>query len=198
MNLLLDWDIRLFELLNGQWHNTFLDWCMPWWREKLTWVPAYILLLGVVVYKMRTQALVFILAAILSVGLADTVSSKVLKPLVKRDRPCNNPERQEALRLLTGCGKAYSFTSSHAANHFALATFLSLALGMGGKFFRWGLFFWAGTIAYGQVYVGVHYPLDVLCGGLLGWIIGNIVAKTYLRVLKRGFIKSHIALPGEK
>lgn len=181
MNTFLELDHALFSLLNGSWHHPALDWCMPWWREKLTWIPLYLALVGVLFYKLRSAAWVLLLAAILSVGLADTVSSKVLKPAVHRLRPCNDPEMAGQVRLLTDCGKAYSFTSSHAANHFALAAFLSIVLASWGRMLPVFFYFWAGTIAYGQVYVGVHYPSDVVGGAILGLIIGNIVAKTYLR-----------------
>ncbi len=181
---LLELDLRLFELMNGSWHHPWLDWLFPWWREKLTWVPFYLLLAGFSAVKFRLKALGFILALILSVGLADTVSSKLLKPAVHRLRPCNTPELKEEVRLLTGCGKAYSFTSSHAANHFAVAAFLSLTLGLWYPGWRLWLYLWAGSISYGQVYVGVHYPSDVLGGALIGLIIGNIVAKMYLRLPK--------------
>jgi undecaprenyl-diphosphatase len=70
------------------------------------------------------------------------------------------------------CGNAYSFTSSHATNHFAIATFLSLTLGKRFKKIKWPLLTWAGMICLAQVYVGVHFPLDVFCGAILGMIIG--------------------------
>ncbi len=189
---LLDWDTRLFELINGSWHHPWLDWIFPWWREKLTWVPLYVLLAGFSAFKFRVKALWFIMALVLAVGLADTVSSKLLKPAVHRLRPCNTPELKEEVRLLSGCGKAYSFTSSHAANHFAIASFLSLTLGLLYPWSRVWWYLWAGTIAYGQVYVGVHYPGDVIAGAIIGLIIGNVVAKAYLRLPKL-----RISLPRE-
>jgi len=88
------------------------------------------------------------------------------------------------VRLLVHCGRAYSFTSSHAANHFAIAVFISLTLGLLYSWIKWPLLLWAGSIAYGQVYVGVHYPLDVIVGSLVGIIIGYLVAKLYLSAEK--------------
>lgn len=187
MEQLLAADQFLFELINGQAHNAFLDWLMPFWREKSTWIPLYIALAAFVGYKYRLQALYLILAVALAAGLADTISSKVIKPSVHRLRPCNDPEMKEEVQLLVHCGSGYSFPSSHAANHFAVATLLSLTLGLHHRRMRWPLYLWAASIALGQVYVGVHYPLDVFMGGILGIIIGNIVAKTYLRVLKTPF-----------
>ena len=183
-------DQFLFELINGQGHNEVLDWIMPIWREKSTWIPLYIALVGFVGYKYRKASLYFMLALALAVGLADTISSKVIKPSVQRLRPCNDPEIKAEVQLLVHCGSGYSFTSSHASNHFAIAAFLSLTLGLHYRRIRLPLYLWAASIALGQVYVGVHYPLDIFIGAILGLIIGNIVAKMYLRFLKTPFLQN--------
>lgn len=183
MEQLIAADQFLFELINGRAHNAVLDWLMPIWREKSTWIPLYIALAAFVGYKYRLQGLYLILALALAVGLADTISSKVIKPSVHRLRPCNDPALKDEVQLLVHCGSGYSFTSSHASNHFAVAAFLSLTLGLHYRRIRWPLYLWAASIALGQVYVGVHFPLDIFIGAILGVIIGNIVAKTYLRIL---------------
>lgn len=185
-------DQFLFELINGQAHNAVLDWLMPIWREKSTWIPLYIALAAFVGYKYRLQGLYLVLALALAVGLADTVSSKIIKPSVHRLRPCNDPELKGDVQLLVHCGSGYSFTSSHASNHFAVAAFLSLTLGLHYRRIRWPLYLWAASIALGQVYVGVHFPLDIFIGAILGIIIGNIVAKTYLRLFKTPFLQTQV------
>ena len=185
-------DQFLFELINGQAHNAVLDWVMPIWREKSTWIPLYIALAAFVGYKYRLQGLYLILALALAVGLADTVSSKIIKPSVHRLRPCNDPALKDEVQLLVDCGSGYSFTSSHASNHFAVAAFLSLTLGLHYRRIRWPLYLWAASIALGQVYVGVHFPLDIFIGAILGIIIGNIVAKTYLRLFKTPFLQTQV------
>jgi membrane-associated phospholipid phosphatase len=185
-------DQFLFELINGQAHNAVLDWLMPIWREKSTWIPLYIALAAFVGYKYRLQGLYLILALALTVGLADTVSSKIIKPSVHRLRPCNDPALKDEVQLLVHCGSGYSFTSSHASNHFAIAAFLSLTLGLHYRRIRWPLYLWAASIALGQVYVGVHFPLDIFIGAILGIIIGNIVAKTYLRMLNTPFLQTQV------
>ncbi len=185
-------DQFLFELINGQAHNAVLDWLMPIWREKSTWIPLYIALAAFVGYKYRLQGLYLILALALAVGLADTVSSKIIKPSVHRLRPCNDPALKDEVQLLVHCGSGYSFTSSHASNHFAVAAFLSLTLGLHYRRIRWPLYLWAASIALGQVYVGVHFPLDIFIGAILGLIIGNIVAKTYLRLFKSPFLQTQV------
>ncbi|MBK8699845.1 MAG: phosphatase PAP2 family protein [Saprospiraceae bacterium] len=83
--------------------------------------------------------------------------------------------------MLVRCGSGYSFTSSHATNHFAIATFLSFSLGTFLRKVRTPLFTWAGVISLAQVYVGVHFPLDVLCGGLLGFSVGLFWAWVFMR-----------------
>lgn len=187
MEQLIAADQFLFELINVKAHNAFLDWVMPVWREKSTWIPLYIALAAFVGYKYRLQGLYLILTLALTVGLADTISSKVIKPTVQRLRPCNDLKLKDEVQLLVHCGSGYSFPSSHASNHFAVAAFLSLTLGLHYRKIRWPLYLWAASIALGQVYVGVHYPIDIFIGGILGIIIGNIVAKTYLRILKTPF-----------
>lgn len=192
MEQLIAADQFLFELINGQAHNAVLDWLMPIWREKSTWIPLYIALAAFVGYKYRLQGLYLLLALALAVGLADTVSSKIIKPSVHRLRPCNDPALKDEVQLLVHCGSGYSFTSSHASNHFAVAAFLSLTLGLHYRRIRWPLYLWAASIALGQVYVGVHYPLDIFIGAILGIIIGNIVAKMYLRILNTPFLQTQV------
>lgn len=85
-------------------------------------------------------------------------------------------------RVLVGCGGGYSFPSSHATNHFALATLLFLSWGRKFRSWRWILLLWAASIAYGQVYVGVHYPLDVSFGALLGATLGLLAYQLYRRL----------------
>jgi len=177
---LLQTDRALFVLINQDWQNAFMDAWLPWWRGKMTWVPFYLVLAAYVVFRYRKAALLFLAALAICAGISDAVSSHVIKPAVARERPCNDQEVRSSARLLVGCGKAFSFPSSHAANHFSVAVFLALTLGAGYLWLRGILYFWAASIAFGQVYVGVHYPLDVLGGAILGIAIGNIVAKTYL------------------
>jgi undecaprenyl-diphosphatase len=182
MSELLQLDQQLFELINGSGHTAWLDAIMPWWREKTSWIPLYVLLAGYLVWRYRLRAVYYLIAVGLLIALADTLSSQVVKPLVERPRPCNDPALKDEVQLLVSCGVGYSFTSSHATNHFALANFFSLTLpffaGWRGLF----LFLWAGSIAYGQVYVGVHYPLDVLAGALLGTACAIPVAGLYRRL----------------
>jgi undecaprenyl-diphosphatase len=176
---IVGWDESLFHLLNGEWTNPVLDEVMPWWRDKKTWIPLYVLLAVFAVYRFRLKGLYFILGVALTVGVADTVSSKVMKPTFERLRPCNNTELPFEVVQRGGCGGGYSFTSSHATNHLAIAWFIALTLGRIYQWIRWPFWIWAVSIAYGQVYVGVHYPLDVFIGGCIGSLIGFVLAKGF-------------------
>ena len=135
MEAILGLDEQLFKIINGGWHVDWLDYVMPYWRDKKFWYPLYLGLLGFLIYRFRIKGIYFILFLIANIGLADTVSSKLFKPNIQRVRPCNDPALAEDVVLLVGCGRAYSFTSSHAANHFAIAGFFVVALGW--YFRRW-------------------------------------------------------------
>ena len=93
-----------------------------------------------------------------------------------RLRPCHNPEIQAQVDTLNGyCGGQYGFVSSHAANYFGIATFLSVLFFRKIRFFIPLIMFWAALIAYSRIYLGVHYPADICCGAILGIILGLIV-----------------------
>ena len=176
MNELIALDHALFQLINGTWHNGFLDALFPFLRNKYFWMPLYLFLLSFLVINYKKQGVIVAVFAILVITLGDQLSSQVIKELVERLRPCKNPQLAETVRLLVPCGSGKSFTSSHAVNHFAAAAYF------GSLFFarfRWVLplaVFWAALVSYGQVYVGLHFPADVLAGGILGCAIGFVVA----------------------
>ncbi len=176
LEFLIEIDRSLFEHLNSVWQHPWLDVLMPIFRNKKTWIPLYILLL-LIVLKDRKQKTIWVLIIIaLTLLLSDQISSEWIKKTVMRLRPCNNPDLNSLRLLLDHCGGGYSFTSSHACNHFALASQLFLIFRH-----KWPkptfilLFSWASLISYGQVYVGVHSPLDIFAGGVLGIFIAYFV-----------------------
>lgn len=172
MEALIQWDMALFEAINNGWQNPLFDAILPFWRNKYVWIPAYLFLISFLIINFGKKGLFIVFAAVLTIAIADTLSSAVLKKSIQRMRPCKTEQMKDQLHLLVRCGSGYSFPSSHATNHFALALFL---IGVGGTRFskiKLPLLFWAATIALAQVYVGVHFPLDVLGGTLLGCIIG--------------------------
>ncbi|MEL6864438.1 MAG: phosphatase PAP2 family protein [Bacteroidota bacterium] len=189
MEQVLALDFHLFHLINQHWTNGWLDQLMPCFREKLFWAPLYLFLLSFVWINYGTRVWPFVLAVIVTLALADTASSQWVKKSVKRPRPCHLWQESEDIRLLTHCGAGYSFTSSHASNHFALAVFLGLTLGRRIRWLMGGLLLWAAMIAYAQVYVGLHFPLDVLAGALLGSMIALLVARVYLSWSQMDFLQ---------
>ena len=168
-------DTQLFLKINTEWTNSLLDSIYPWYREANAWVPLYLFLIVFAIMNFKEKALPWILFAVLTATLTDQLSSSFIKNLVERPRPCREELLMGQVRLiLNNCSGGYSFPSSHATNHFGFAMFLFLTLRPIMK--KWGyvFFIWAATIAYGQVYVGVHYPLDILAGTGLGCLIGYL------------------------
>ena len=176
-------DKSMFKLFNGRLTNDVFDKIAPWWREQSTWYPLYISLLLYVILKMKKSAWKWVVAFILTIAISDIISSQILKDLIGRIRPCSEPSLVGYCKLLINrCPTSGSFTSSHAANHFAMAMFIFYTL---KKYFgKFGIIFiiWACTIAYAQVYVGVHYPFDVIGGAILGIAIGTLMSKLYHRL----------------
>jgi len=177
LTTLQNWDRWLFTKINQDWTNPFLDYIFPLWREAITWVPLYIFLLAFVFINFGKKAWPWVAGLLVTVLMTDQISSHILKPYVNRMRPCHDIYLADHIRLLLRyCSDSRSFTSSHATNHFGVAFFIYFT--MKPYFKKWGyLFFvWAATISYGQVYIGVHYPLDVICGALLGSTIGYYIS----------------------
>lgn len=190
METLLELDETLFFMINEGWSNAWLDAIMPTWRDKYTWIPLYVvfLVLAFIRYKpLKAGIFVLILAGV--VGLSDQTSSQWIKKNVQRLRPCNTTELQEDINVLVPCGSGYSFTSSHATNHFAIATFIAFTLFVSLTWAKVLVFLWAASIALGQVYVGVHYPLDITAGAILGFLIGSLGLAIFLWIDGRFLIE---------
>ncbi len=179
-NYLIEFDQWLFLQINTVWTNASLDVVFPVWRESLTWVPLYVFLLAFAFYNFGNKIWFWIVILICTVILTDQISSGFLKDFFGRLRPCRDPEVMNQMRLLLNrCPVSFSFTSSHATNHFGVAVFIILTMKPIMKQWRWLFIAWAATISYGQVYVGVHYPLDVIGGAFVGGGIGWVTAMYY-------------------
>ncbi|BDD04195.1 phosphatase PAP2 family protein [Aureibacter tunicatorum] len=168
----IQWDKELFLYLNGK-HVDFLDPIMQTITASKTWIPFYLILVGFVYYKYRKHSWLIFLGVGLVILLADQTTSGFMKPFFERFRPCHDPEIKDLVHLVKGCGGRYGFASSHAANTFGLATFLYVRTHKQLKWMGW-LFLWAAIVSYSRIYVGVHYPLDIIVGGLIGVISGLI------------------------
>ena len=178
---LLHFDHQLFAYINEIWTNPIFDFIMPILRNKLTWIPLYAVIFFILIYKDGKQAWKPILLIIIAVSFSDFMASQILKNNFERIRPCMVTENLDHIRLLIKCSNGYSFPSAHASNHACLAILFSILFSNyypSKKVFFYILFsLWAISIAYAQVYVGVHYPLDVSAGILLGIAIGLMIYK---------------------
>ncbi len=187
MEFILSLDKQLLRLINYTWHNNFFDWLMPWLRNSLMWAPLYLFLIVFTVSNFKKNGWWWILFVLCTVTLSDLTSSRLIKENVMRLRPCNDADLSSWLRVLVGYRpQSSSFTSSHATNHFAVASFIYITFKNNPllqPFKNWLLllFFWAFSICYAQVYVGVHYPVDVACGALIGILIGYLPGKFFNR-----------------
>lgn len=171
---LLEYDNVLFEALNG---SDSLYWDAYMWvvTKTQTWIPLLLVILFVVARRSTVRRTVlFVVFFALAILFADQLSSGLIKPWVQRCRPTHAATFVHSIDTVFGnLGGRYGFVSSHAANTFAVALYLSLL-------FRHTplsvlLFAWALTASYSRVYLGVHYPGDILCGGLLGLMVGGLV-----------------------
>jgi undecaprenyl-diphosphatase len=173
MDLYPDWNYPLFTLINRDWAHEVLDMVLPLTRNKLTWVPVYMALAAYFVAKHRKEWWRPVLIVVMAFMAANTVAAEVLKPLFGVLRPCNDPTVVAEVVLRVDCGPGKSFPSAHAANHFAISICLLFVLTKRSAIWpALPLLLWAALVAYAQVYVGVHYPYDVLAGAALGSLVG--------------------------
>ena len=171
-NYLQALDRQLLLAINRT-HTPVVDAIMVFASDRTVWVPAYALLIGWLIYYFRQRALLVLPLIIVAVALADSITSRLFKPLFARLRPCHDFQLARLLHLPDGCGGQFGFLSSHAANSIALAVFLAIVLPAGR--FRWAkiaAFVWAGLLSYSRIYLGAHYPSDVLGGAIIGGLLG--------------------------
>jgi undecaprenyl-diphosphatase len=182
-------DYYIFSKINGKWHNTFFDTFFPFTRETFFWLPFYFFLVLFVIINFKRFGWLWVLFLVLNVVVSDQVSSTLIKDNFFRLRPCRDPAIAESVRFLVkSCGANSSFTSSHAANHFAAAMFIFATLRHRVSIKKWWalIFLWALIPCYAQIYVGVHFPVDILGGILLGIVLGYLMGYLFNRtVLKR-------------
>lgn len=180
VNTLMDADRWLFKKINSSWVNDFFDTVFPFLRESNHWLPVYVFLFFFVTLNFK-NGWWWVLFFICTIAMTDMTGTYLFKHNIGRLRPCTDPDFFFQVRsVLNKCSAGYSFISNHAANHFGMAAFvyLSFRKTFHSPYLRL-IFLWPILVSYAQVYIGVHYPTDVLCGGLWGLLIGSLVSQFF-------------------
>lgn len=180
---LLQLDRELFIFIQKHFTSEKIDWLFMAMRNAFTWIPLYAFVLYWIIKKQRKFAWQFVFLTLVVFAITDFTSASILKPLFMRVRPCYDTQLHFQVRDLVGCGGRYGLPSSHASNHFGLASFWFLTISWMGNRKWWWLWLWAFLICYSQVYVGKHYPGDILVGAALGTLVGSLVAILFRRWL---------------
>ena len=175
LETILNFDTNLFVFLNGL-HNSTFDTIMYWVSDRYFWIPFY----GFLVYLLYRnygikQASILTVLIIITFALANTLSVEAFKNVFHRLRPCHNLDLINVHLVNEHCGGQWGFVSSHASNVFGLATMIFFFLSKKIKYIGIGIFLWAALVSYSRIYLGVHYPLDIIGGGVLGVSVGLIV-----------------------
>lgn len=181
---LIHMDKAVFRFFNTIIANPLFDWIMPIITNQNIWAVPMIIIIFSLLFKGGRRGRIAVAIIIISVGLADAASAQILKPFFARLRPSH--ELTEGIRILMGKGGQYGFVSSHAANVFAAA----VVFGYFYPRYKSTYFIIAALVAFSRVYVGVHYPADIIFGALLGfglaWAVLSLWVIIKMRELKKG------------
>lgn len=187
-------DTQLLLLLNGV-HNAFFDEFFWLVTGKFAWIPMILCLLYCTFRKNWKAGVLMIVAIALVITLCDQISSGIIKDAVCRLRPARDPDIADMVHIVNGYrGGQYGFVSSHAANSFGVAAFLALVLR--NRAFTWTIMLWAVLLSYSRIYLGVHFPGDIICGGLLGAMLGMAVYYFYKKAKEWEYLSSVESMNG--
>ena len=177
---LIELDKQLFLILNGM-HASWLDPVMEVLSKTEASIPLYAFLFFQLYRSYKQQTWVILLSIAIMILMTDQFTSGLMKPFFERLRPSHEPTLEGMVHIVNGyVGGDYGFASSHAANTFGISMFLSCLLSREKPWINW-LFLWAAFVSYTRIYLGVHYPGDIIVGALIGVLVGWLVFKLYIR-----------------
>lgn len=180
-----DMDMQVLSIFNGS-DNIMLDQMVQILTSGLTWIPLYVMLFFVVMRNNETMGQIALVvgSAIFCVLFADGLVDGIIKQLAERWRPSNDPTFKYMVQVVDNIRlKGYSFCSAHAANTMSLAVFFSLLIR--SKLLTITLVIWSLINCWTRLYLGVHYPSDILCGMIIGIIVGILVYLLYYKIYLR-------------
>jgi membrane-associated phospholipid phosphatase len=172
-------DVDLFLMIHRGLSNPFFDWLLPLMRNRFFWAPVYLFIIVFCVTEYKRKGWLMVGMLLLTFAIGDLTASRLIKYSVGRIRPCNELTLTNEIIHRVPCGSGYSFPSAHATNHFAIAVFLIFLFYDKWKPILPLALAWALIISFAQIYVGVHYPIDVISGAILGTLIGLFTSKLY-------------------
>ena len=172
---LITLDKNIFLTLNDI-HSPFFDPIMIFITGQESWYPMYAVIIGYLIYKYKWRSISIFIFIALTITAADQTASGLFKPLIGRLRPCHDESIMHLVHVPHGhCGGRFSFFSSHACNTFALAGFMLVLLKQYKSVVIF-FFVWAALVSYSRIYVGVHFPLDLMTGAIVGTGYGYLFA----------------------
>jgi undecaprenyl-diphosphatase len=181
METLLELDRELLVFFNSL-HTPWLDPIMMFITKTWAWIPLYIFLIYLLIKKFGKDVWIVLIAIALLIIITDGITSSIMKPYFQRLRPSRDPSLEGILHLVNGYkGGLYGFASGHAANTLGIATMIYLVLRKTYPWI-WTIFIWASVMTYTRIYLGVHYPGDILVGGTIGILSGIGVYQLWKRI----------------
>lgn len=186
MDYIISLDHQLLVFINQKMQNSFFDILMPLIRNKYIWIPFYVWIITFVVTSFSSyKSSYYLLFIVSAIAITDVSSGQILKKFIQRERPCQDLAVANKLDYRAYCSQSYGFPSSHAANHFGLAMILIVLFAKNSFMTKYLLLGWATLISFAQVYVGVHHPLDVIGGCILGILLIKLYTAMIQPILEK-------------